>query len=109
MAENPLEQMLQQVQQMQTDMAAAQESLHDDVVEGSAGGGLVRVVFNGAGEVQSVHLAPEAVTSDDVDLLEDLVIAAIADGQRRAKELQAQKLGGVAGGIDLGGLGGLLG
>ncbi len=107
--QNPLEQMLQQVQKMQSDMTAAQDALHAESVEGSAGGGAVRVVCNGAGEVQSVHIASEAVDPDDVEMLEDLVLAAFGDAQRRSRELQAQRLGSVTGGIDLGGLGGLLG
>jgi DNA-binding YbaB/EbfC family protein len=101
--------MLGQVQKMQSDMTAAQDALHAETVEGSAGGGLVRVVFNGAGDLQSVHLAPDAVDPEDVEMLEDLIVAAMNDGQRRARELQAQRLGRVTGGLDLGGLGGLLG
>ncbi len=107
--QHQLQQMMQQVQKMQADVAAAQGALHDEHVEGSAGGGMVSVVFNGAGEIQSVRIAAEAVDPDDVEMLEDLVLAAIGDGVRRAQELQAQRLGGVTGGLDLGGLGGLLG
>ncbi len=107
--QNPLEQMLHQMQKMQSDMSAAQDALHGETVEGSAGGGLVRVVCNGVGDVQAVHIAPEAVDPDDVEMLEDLLVAAFGDAQRRAREVQAQRLGSVTGGIDLGGLGGLLG
>jgi nucleoid-associated protein EbfC len=104
-------QMMKQVQKMQADMAAAQEALNDATVEGSAGGGLVKVVVTGAGEVQSVRISPDAVDPDDVEMLEDLVLAAVGDGMRRAQELQAERLGGVTGGLDLGafGLGDLLG
>ena len=104
-------QMMKQVQKMQADMAAAQEALNEATVEGSAGGGLVKVVVTGAGEVQSVRISPDAVDPDDVEMLEDLVLAAVGDGLRRAQALQSERLGGVTGGLDLGafGLGDLLG
>jgi DNA-binding YbaB/EbfC family protein len=104
-----MKQMMKQVQKMQADMAAAQEALNTATVEGSAGGGMVKVVVTGAGEVQSVSINPDVVDPDDVEMLEDLVLAAVSDGLRRAQDLQAESLGGVTGGLDLGGLGGLLG
>ena len=104
-----MKQMMKQVQQMQADMAAAQDALNHQTVEGSAGGGMVKVVVTGAGEVQSVSINKDVVDPDDVEMLEDLVLAAVGDGLRRAQELQAESLGGVTGGLDLGSLGGLLG
>jgi len=107
-----LNQMMKQMQKMQADMAAAQDALAAATVEGSAGGGMVKVVVTGSGEVQSVHIAPEVVDPDDVEMLEDLVLAAVGDGLRRAQEMQSESLGGVTGGLDLGSLGdlgGLLG
>jgi DNA-binding YbaB/EbfC family protein len=104
-----LNQMMKQMQKMQADMAEAQEALAEATVEGSAGGGMVKVVVTGAGEVQSVHIAPEVVDPDDVEMLEDLVLAAVSDGLRRAQDLQQESMGAVTGGVDLGGLGGLLG
>jgi nucleoid-associated protein EbfC len=104
-----LNQMMKQVQQMQADMAAAQEALDQATVEGSAGGGMVKSVVSGSGELRSVSISPEVVDPDDVEMLEDLVVAAVGDGLRRAQELQSERLGGVTGDIDLGGLGGLLG
>jgi len=104
-----MKQMMKQVQQMQADMAAAQDALNTQTVEGSAGGGVVKVVVTGAGEVQSISISPDVVDPDDVEMLEDLVLAAVGDGLRRAQELQAESLGGVTGGLDLGSLGGLLG
>ena len=68
-----LNQMMKQMQKMQADMAAAQDALAAATVEGSAGGGMVKVVVTGSGEVQSVHIAPEVVDPDDVEMLEDLV------------------------------------
>jgi DNA-binding YbaB/EbfC family protein len=104
--------MMKQMQKMQADMAAAQEALADATVEGSAGGGMVKVVVSGTGDVRSVHIAPEVVDPDDVEMLEDLVLAAVGDGLRRAQELQGESMGSVTGGLDLGALGdlgGLLG
>ena len=70
---------------------------------------MVKVVVTGSGEVQSVHISPDVVDPDDVEMLEDLVLAAVGDGLRRSHELQQESLGGVTGGLDLGALGGLLG
>jgi DNA-binding YbaB/EbfC family protein len=101
--------MMRKIAQMQNDMAAAQEALANETVEGSAGGGMVKVTVTGSGEVQRVTIDPSVVDPADVETLEDLVVAAVADGLRRASELQSQRLGAVTGGLDLGslGLGGL--
>ena len=101
--------MLQKVQQMQADMEATQAALAAEVVEGSAGGGVVKVTVSGSGEVQRVSIDPSVVDPEDIETLEDLVVAAVADGLRRAAELQSTRLGAVTGGLDLGslGLGGL--
>ena len=88
-----MNQMMKQVQKMQADMAAAQEALAQATVEGSAGGGMVKVVVTGAGEVQSVQISPEVVDPDDVEMLEDLVLAAVGDGLRRAQEMQSREPG----------------
>ena len=107
-----LNQMMKQMQKMQADMAAAQDALAEATVEGSAGGGMVKVVVSGTGEVQSVHIAPEVVDPYDVEMLEDLVLAAVGDGMRQAQAMQSESMGGVTGGLDLGSLGdlgGLLG
>jgi hypothetical protein len=104
-----LNQMMRQMQKMQADMAAAQEALAAETVEASAGGGVVRAVVTGSGELRSVSISPEVVDPDDIEMLEDLVVAAVTEAMRMAQEMQAQRLGGVTGGLDLGGLGGLLG
>jgi DNA-binding YbaB/EbfC family protein len=104
-----LNQMMQQMQQMQADMAVAQETLADETVEASVGGGMVKAVVTGTGELKSVSIAAEVVDPDDVEMLEDLVLAAVNEGLRMAQELAAQKMGGLTAGIDLGSLGGLLG
>lgn len=93
--------MMKQFQKMQADMAAAQEALAAQTVEGSAGGGMVKAVMTGGGELQSVSIAPEVVDPDDVEMLEDLVVAAVTEAMRASQELQSQSLGGVTGGLDL--------
>jgi DNA-binding YbaB/EbfC family protein len=104
-----INQMMRQMQKMQEDMAAAQHALTEEQVEGSAGGGMVTATVSGDGELRAVKISPEVVDPDDVEMLEDLVVAAVGEGLRKANALQQERLGGVAGGLDLGGLGGLLG
>jgi hypothetical protein len=107
--QNPMNQMMKQVQKMQADMVAAQEALSAETVEASAGGGVVSAVVSGQGELQSVRIDPSVVDPDDVEMLQDLVVAAVVEATRKAQQLQADRLGAVTGGLDLGGLGGLLG
>ena len=104
-----LSQLMRQAQEMQANMQKAQNELAAIEVEGVAGGGMVKVVVTGTGDVQSVAIKPEVVDPDDVEMLEDLVLAAVTDGLRRARELQGESMGNVTGGLDLGDLGGLLG
>ena len=101
--------LMRKMQEMQAGMAAAQEALAAETVEGTAGGGMVKVTLSGSGEVQRVSIDASVVDPDDIETLEDLVVAAVTDGLRRAAELQATRLGAVTGGLDLGslGLGGL--
>lgn len=98
--------MLRQIQKMQADMAKAQEALAEETVEGSAGGGVVTAQVTGAGELRAVRIDPSVVDPDDVEMLEDLVVAAVTDGLRKARELHEERLGTLTGGIDLGALGG---
>jgi len=100
-----MQQLLKQAQKMQEDMIAAQESLKDEVVDASAGGGMVTVKVTGDLEIKSITIDPQAVDPDDVELLQDMVLAAVNQGLRAAQERAAAKMGGIAGG--LGGLGGL--
>jgi DNA-binding YbaB/EbfC family protein len=103
-----MQQMLKQVQKMQEDMIAAQESLKDEVVDAAAGGGMVKVKVTGELNVKSIEIDPQAVDPDDVELLQDMVLAAVNEGIRAAQELAAAKLGPIAGGLGgPGGLGGL--
>ncbi len=97
--------MMKQVQKMQADMAKAQEELKNETVTASTGGGMVTVVVTGDLVVKDLQIKPEAIDPDDPDLLQDMVLAAINQGLTQAQELAAQKMGGVTGGMDLGGLG----
>ena len=106
-SKNEMNQMMKQVQKMQADMQASQEALATETVEASAGGGVVKAVVTGTGVLEAVTIDPSVVDPDDVEMLQDLVVAAVNDGLRQAQELQAQRLGGIAG--SLGGLGNLLG
>jgi nucleoid-associated protein EbfC len=97
-------QLLQQAQQMQQQLAAAQEQLAQETVTGSAGGGLVTATMTGQGELMAVSIAPAAVDPDDLETLQDLVVAAVRDASRQANELTASRMGPLAGGLG-GGLG----
>ena len=98
--------MLQQVQQMQDQMAKAQEELANEKVQASAGGGSVTVTATGALEITEIKIAPEAIDPDDPELLADLVLAAVNEALRSAQSLAESKLGGAMGGLQLpGGLG----
>jgi DNA-binding YbaB/EbfC family protein len=102
-----MNQMLKQVAQMQEEMAKAQEELKNETVEATAGGGTVTVVMTGEMKVSEVRIDPDAVDPEDVELLQDLVLAAFNEALRSAQELQTRKLGAATGGLgDLaGGLG----
>ncbi len=102
-----MQQMMQQVQKMQHDMEVAQEQLKDEIVEASAGGGMVTVKISGDLEVKSIAIDPSAVDPEDVEILSDMVLAAVNEALRAAQELAGRKLGGASGGLDMGNLGGL--
>jgi DNA-binding YbaB/EbfC family protein len=99
--------MLQQVQQMQEQMAKAQEELANESVESSVGGGMVIVKANGSGEITEIRISPEAIDPDDPEGLSDLVLAGVNEALRNAQELQQSKLGGAMGGLKGLGLPGL--
>ncbi|WP_375481871.1 YbaB/EbfC family nucleoid-associated protein [uncultured Jatrophihabitans sp.] len=99
-----LQQLMQQAQKMQQDLAAAQAELAEAQVTGSSGGGLVTATLSGDGELASLVIDPEVVDPDDVETLQDLVVAAVRDAQRAVGELTAEKMGPVTGGLG-GGLG----
>ena len=111
-----LQKMLQQAQEMMAAQQEAQEALKAERVEASTGGGMVKVVMTGAMHVESLTIDPDAVDPEDVEMLQDMVVAAVNEAIRQAQELADRKLGGAGGaeGFDpmsaldaLGGLGGL--
>jgi nucleoid-associated protein EbfC len=97
--------LMKQAQQMQSEMLKAQEALKDEVVEASAGGGMVKVKMGGDLTLREIVIDPEAIDPEDADLLAEMVQAAVNEGLRAAQELASSKLGGITGG----GLGGLPG
>ncbi|HXA54287.1 MAG TPA: YbaB/EbfC family nucleoid-associated protein [Solirubrobacteraceae bacterium] len=102
-----MQQMLQQVQRMQREMEQAQEALKQEVVEGSAGGGMVKVRMSGDLQVKEVAIDPDVADPGDVEILGEMVAAAVNEALRAAQELAAERMGGATGGLDLGALGGL--
>jgi len=98
-----MDKLLQQVGQMQSEMQKAQEELANETVQATAGGGMVTVVANGAGEIKEIKIDPKAIDPDDPEMLEDMVLAAVNEAVRSAHGLMESKIGGLAGG--LGGLG----
>ncbi|WP_422396969.1 YbaB/EbfC family nucleoid-associated protein [Streptomyces gobiensis] len=94
-----MQQLLQQAQKMQQDLAAAQQELAETPVEGSAGGGLVKATVTGAGELQSLVIDPKSVDPEDTETLADLVLAAVRDANSAAQQLQQSKLGPLAQGL----------
>ena len=91
--------MLKKVQKMQKDMEKAQEEIKNTVVEASIGGGAVSVTMNGEQEVLSIKIAPAAVDPEDVEALEDLILAAVNEANRKAKEVAEKKLGAGTGNL----------
>ncbi len=96
--------MMKQVQKMQADMVKAQEDLASQTVEASAGGGMVTVEATGAIEIKSIKIDPAAVDPQDVEMLEDLILAAINEALRSAQELANSKMSGITSGLNIPGL-----
>ena len=94
-----MDKIMKQAQKMQAQMAKVQEDLAGEKVEGSAGGGMVTVTANGQGDVVGVRIDPEVMKGDDVEMLEDLVLAAVNEALRRSKELAAERMGKITGGL----------
>jgi len=101
------EKLMQQAQQMQAQLAKAQEELAGETVEASAGGGMVTVKATGALEITEIKISPEAIAADDPELLADTVLAAVNEALRSAQKLVETKLGGAMGGMQGLGLPGL--
>lgn len=99
-----MQKMMKQVQKMQAEMARTQEELANQTVEAAAGGGVVTVVVNGHQEVQQIKIDPDAVDPQDVEMLEDLVLAAVNEGLRKSQEMAQEAMSKVTGGLNIPGL-----
>ena len=95
---------MQQAQKMQEQLAQAQEELAAKEFEGSSGGGMVKATVSGGQELISVSISPEVVDPEDVEMLEDLVVAAIRQALDAAGQAASEQFGGMTGGMDLGGI-----
>ncbi|MGB9867486.1 MAG: YbaB/EbfC family nucleoid-associated protein [Bacillota bacterium] len=96
--------MMKQVQKLQTDMAKLQEELAGRIYDGASGGGAVKATVNGKFEVLSIEISPDAVDPSDVEMLQDLVVAAVNDALRRAREDATAQMSKLTGGMTLPGL-----
>ncbi|MDP6102428.1 MAG: YbaB/EbfC family nucleoid-associated protein [Dehalococcoidia bacterium] len=96
--------MLRQAQQLQARLAKAQEEMESAVVEATAGGGVVKVIVTGKLKIQSIEISPEAVNTEDVEMLQDLVMAATNEALDKAQELAQNSLNTITGGMKLPGL-----
>ena len=96
--------MLKQLQQLQNQLEQAQEDLGSELVTASVGGGTVTVVMNGHQEIQSVKIAPEVVDPEDVEMLEDLIVAAVKEASAKVKAITESKMGGMTSGLGIPGL-----
>lgn len=92
-------QLMKQAQKMQKDMEKAHEELSNETIEASSGGGAVKVTFNGSKQLQSISINPEVVDPEDVEMLQDLIFAAVNEGLQKVDELSSQKMGPYAGAL----------
>lgn len=99
-----MQKMMKQVQKMQADMARLQEELAERTVEASSGGGMINVVVNGKQEVMAIKIKPEVVDPDDVEMLEDLLVAAVKEAMRKSQEMVAEEMNKITGGIKIPGM-----
>jgi len=96
--------MMKQVQKMQGRMAEMQAQLESTEVEGTSGGGMVKVIANGKNEILSITIDPEVVEKDDVEMLQDLIVAAVNQSREKVQELQMEQMSGMTGGLNIPGL-----
>jgi len=96
--------MMRQAQELQAKLAKAQQELANITVEASSGGGAVKVTINGQQKIQQIKISPEAINPDDVEMLEDLILAAVNEAIAKSQELAAKHLGKITGGLKIPGL-----
>ncbi len=97
--------MLQQVQKLREEMLKTQEELGQETLSVTAGGGAITVVVTGHQRIESIKIAPEVVDPEDVEMLQDLIVAAVNEAIEKSREMAAQRLGSLAGGLNIPGLG----
>ncbi len=102
-----MQKMLKKVQKMQAEMAKTQEELKYKTVEVTAGGGVITVIANGSLEITDIKIQPDAVDPEDVEMLEDLVMAAVNEALRKAQDMAAQEMQKLTGGLNIPGMPGL--
>ncbi len=103
-----MQKMMKQMQKMQSDMAKVQEALTSQYIQSTSGGGAVCVTINGHQEIQEIKLNPDVVDKEDVEMLQDLMVAAINEAIRQSKDLAASEMQKVTGGINLPNIPGLM-
>lgn len=96
--------MMQQIRQLQEDMAREQEALGDQVVQVSVGGGAIQMTMNGHQRLQSVEITPDLLSPDDVEMVQDLILAAVNEAIERSQELASDRMGALTGGLKVPGL-----
>ncbi|QWT18243.1 YbaB/EbfC family nucleoid-associated protein [Collinsella sp. zg1085] len=99
-----MNQMMQQARKMQAQMAKVEEELKSTTVDASAGGGMVKVVVNGSMQLESITIDPEALDPSDVEMLQDMIVAAVNEAQRGIAEIANRQMSAVTGGINLPGM-----
>lgn len=99
-----MNQMIKQAQKMQEQMLKMQEEMESKTYEAAAGGGAVKVVLDGKRELKEVILSPEVVDPDDIEMLQDLIVAAVNEGMRKVDEESSSQLGSITGGLNIPGL-----
>jgi len=98
------QQMMKQMQQLQDQIAKAQQALEETTIEASAGGGAVSVVMTAQPKMNSITVQPEVVDPDDVEMLQDLIMAAVNEALEQIRATQTQQMAGIAGGLNIPGL-----
>ncbi|MCK4632847.1 MAG: YbaB/EbfC family nucleoid-associated protein [candidate division Zixibacteria bacterium] len=104
MSKGGLGNMMKQVQQMQAKMQQMQDELAKLEVEGTAGGGMVKVVSNGKNEIVSITIDPEVVDKDDIEMLQDLIAAAVNQARQKVQEIQQEQMSSITGGLNIPGM-----
>ncbi len=107
MSKKMLGDIMREAQKLQAEMQRLQEEAKKKTVEASAGGGMVTVVANGGGEVVSIKIEKDVVNPDDVEMLQDLILAAVNEALKRAQQMVNQEMSKLTGGLQIPGLGGL--